>query len=247
LRQRVSARRRVRSSVSRHREGDKRRLLQNCKPTAAHAPRGQDVHLLGTRWRQEALIGVELVPHHTMEVSGPPYTRPLSHRQPTIQPEALLNRQLAGTSAGFWLGESMPPCRPRRRKFEYEMVHSEVYLNKYAVSIALFSTHACPDYSQNIYHKHRKLLFFACFRCLIFFIFPGSQLTPFAPMCGRPWQLGLPKIGPNSYNLRLLLVASPLIIGYDATALSNGESLASPAAPLHVFCHPSPSSTTRRI
>jgi len=39
----------------------------------------------------------------------------------------------AGTSAVFWLGGSMPPCRLRRRKFrkfDYDMVHSEVYLNK---------------------------------------------------------------------------------------------------------------------
>ena len=35
-------------------------------------------------------------------------------------------------------------------KFDYEMVHSEVYLNKYVVSIAPFSTPACPDCSQNI-------------------------------------------------------------------------------------------------
>ena len=35
----------------------------------------------------------------------------------------------------------MPRCRLRRRifwKFDYEMVHSEVYLNKYVVSIAPF-------------------------------------------------------------------------------------------------------------
>ena len=58
-----------------------------------------------------------------------------------------------GTSAGFWLRGSMPPCRLSRRKFrklDYEMVRSEVYLNKYAVSIAPFSTPACPDCSQNI-------------------------------------------------------------------------------------------------
>ena len=30
---------------------------------------------------------------------------------------------------------SMPPCR-LRRKFDYEIVHSGVYLNKYVVSIA---------------------------------------------------------------------------------------------------------------
>ena len=59
----------------------------------------------------------------------------------------------AGTSAGLWLGGSMPPCRLRRRKFrkfDYEMVHSEVYLNKHVVSIAPFSTPACSDCSQNI-------------------------------------------------------------------------------------------------
>jgi len=36
----------------------------------------------------------------------------------------------------------MPRCRLRRRKFrkvDYEMAHSEVYLNKYVVSIAPFS------------------------------------------------------------------------------------------------------------
>jgi len=80
-------------------------------------------------------------------------------------------------SAGLWLGESMPPCRLRRRKFDYEMVHSEVYLNKYVVSIAPFST---PPF--------RKLLFSACFRFLIFhpFFQGGGQLTPFVRMCGRP-------------------------------------------------------------
>ena len=41
-----------------------------------------------------------------------------------------------------------PTDRPR--KFDYEMVHSEVYLNKYVVSIAPFSTSAGPDCSQNI-------------------------------------------------------------------------------------------------
>jgi len=35
-------------------------------------------------------------------------------------------------------------------KFDYEMVHSEVYLNKYVVGIAPFSTPAGPDCSQYI-------------------------------------------------------------------------------------------------
>ena len=60
---------------------------------------------------------------------------------------------VTGTSAaaGFWLGRVN--CRLRWRKFwklDYEMVHSEVYLNKYVVSTAPFSTPACLDCSQNI-------------------------------------------------------------------------------------------------
>ena len=35
-------------------------------------------------------------------------------------------------------------------KFDYEMVHFEVYLNKYVVSIAPFSASACPVCSQNM-------------------------------------------------------------------------------------------------
>ena len=52
------------------------------------------------------------------------------------------------------------------------------------VSIAPFSTPACPDCPQN----SQKTVFFACFRFLIFHpFFQGGQLTPFATMCGRPW------------------------------------------------------------
>jgi len=49
----------------------------------------------------------------------------------------------------IWLGGSVLPCCLRRRKFDYEMVHSEVCLNKYVVSIAPFSTPACSSCSQN--------------------------------------------------------------------------------------------------
>jgi len=77
----------------------------------------------------------------------------------------------------------MPPCRLRQRifrKFDYEMVHSEVYLNKYVVSLAPFSTPAYPPF--------RKLLF-CTFLLFNFFhpFFSGGQLTPSAPMCRRPW------------------------------------------------------------
>ena len=43
----------------------------------------------------------------------------------------------------------LPPEAKKFRKFDYEMVHSEVYLSKCVVSIAPFSTTACPHCSQN--------------------------------------------------------------------------------------------------
>jgi len=98
-----------------------------------------------------------------------------------------VNQTNAGTSAGFWLGGSMPPCRLRRRKFwkfDYEMVHFEVYLNKYVVSIAPFSTSACPDCSQNIYINIEICSFFACFRFLIFHLFFQRGVSwPHLPLC----------------------------------------------------------------
>ena len=56
----------------------------------------------------------------------------------------------------------MPHCRLKRRKlgkFDYEMVHSEVYLNKYVVSIAPFSTPAFTSTPP----LFRKLLFWHVF------------------------------------------------------------------------------------
>jgi len=83
---------------------------------------------------------------------------------------------------------SMPPCCLRWRKFwkfAYERVHSGVYLNKYVVSIAPFYTSACLDCSQSI----QKTAFFMFSLFVFSSIFPGGgQLTPFAPMCGRPWK-----------------------------------------------------------
>ena len=66
------------------------------------------------------------------------------------------------------------------------MMHSAVHLNKYVVSIAPLSTTACPDCSQNITYTEKTDLL--CMFSLFNFssIFPGCQLTPFAPMCWRP-------------------------------------------------------------
>ena len=66
------------------------------------------------------------------------------------------------------------------------MVHSEVYLNKYVVSIAPFCTSACPDCSQNITNIENCSFFHMLSLFNISSIFPGGQLTPFAPVCGRP-------------------------------------------------------------
>jgi len=45
--------------------------------------------------------------------------------------------------------------------------------------------YTCLPWLLSKYDKHGKLLFFACFRFLIFHPFSqGGQLTP---MCGRPW------------------------------------------------------------
>jgi len=57
------------------------------------------------------------------------------------------------------------------------MVHSEVYLNKYVVSIAPFST---PVFTPPPF---RKMLFFACFHCLIFHPFSRGSADP---ICGHP-------------------------------------------------------------
>jgi len=56
------------------------------------------------------------------------------------------------------------------------MVHSEVYPSKYVVSIAPLS----PS------HIHKTALFYMFSLFNFSSIFPGGQLTPFAPMYGRP-------------------------------------------------------------
>ena len=56
------------------------------------------------------------------------------------------------------------------------MVHSDVYLTKYVVSIAPFSIHLPALIAVNIF---RKLLFFAYFRFFNFSsVFPGGSADP---------------------------------------------------------------------
>ena len=81
---------------------------------------------------------------------------------------------------------SMPPCRLRRKKFwkfDYEMVHLKYIWINNVVSIAPFSTPACLGLHLKILHKHRKLIFFACFRFLIFHPFFQKVSWPHLPLC----------------------------------------------------------------
>ena len=80
----------------------------------------------------------------------------------------------------------MPPWRLRRRKFwkfDYEMVHSEIYLNKYVVSIAPFSTPACPRLlsKYNINIENCSFCVFLIFHP--FFQGGGWVSWPYLPLC----------------------------------------------------------------
>ena len=81
---------------------------------------------------------------------------------------------LQGRPRDFGWG-SMPRCRLRRRKFlkfDYEMVHSEVYLN------------TCGQHSAVFLTSIQKTALFCMFSLFNFFIHfsMGGQLTPFAPV-----------------------------------------------------------------
>ena len=104
----------------------------------------------------------------------------------------------------IWGMGSMPPCRLRRRK-----------------SLHLPSPQTPPPLRKP---------FFACSRFLNFHpFFQGGQLTPFAPMCGRPWKdtshevdtdplpisprsfpISLPLLLPRFTHLSILLFSFPL-------------------------------------
>ena len=167
--------------------------------------------------------------------------RPVAARRTVRAVYHLLNTSLeSGSARGvrrILVRGSMPPCRLRRRKFrkfDYEMVHSEVYLNKCVVSIAPFSTPACPDCAQNI----QKTALFCMFSLFHFSsIFPGGQLTPFVPMCGRLW--GQRVVGPGRVAAVERLVLSVFTYSeHIKTSNSVGGSLESsrPPDPTRLFC-----------
>ena len=98
---------------------------------------------------------------------------------------------------------SMPLCRQRQRKFrkfDYEIVHSEVYLNKYVVCIAPFSTPACHDCSQkyNINIENCPVCMFPLFN--FSYIFQGVS-WPHLPLCADAHTnsvLNNPKLTPTA-------------------------------------------------
>jgi len=79
----------------------------------------------------------------------------------------------------------MHPCRPRQRKFrksDYEVVHSEVYLNKCAQHFAVLYT--CLSWLLSKCHINvENCSFFACFRFLIFDPFSRGVSLPYLPLC----------------------------------------------------------------
>ena len=82
------------------------------------------------------------------------------------------------------------------------MVHSEVYLNKYVVSIAPFSTPAFTPQPPPI----QKTALFACFHFLIFHHFSRGSADPICPYVQMPMghaaiELYLVPAGPTAGNL----------------------------------------------
>jgi len=81
-------------------------------------------------------------------------------------------------TAQFFTGR-MPFLPPNQQRQSTEGLMQSVYLNKYVVSIAPFSTPACPNCSQNI----QKTALFAWFRFLIFHPFLQGVSWPNLPLC----------------------------------------------------------------
>ena len=80
------------------------------------------------------------------------------------------------------------------------------YIWTNVVRIAPFSTPACPHCSQNINIENCSFCTFSLFNFSS--IFHGGQLTPFAPMCGRPCTrlfYDSPHTGPRSNRSKYLV------------------------------------------
>ena len=105
-----------------------------------------------------------------------------------------------GTSAGFWLGGSMPPCRLRQnffRKFD-EMVHSEVYLNKCGQHSAVLYT--CLPWLLSKYNINIENCSFCMFSLYNFSsIFPWGSADPICPYVRTPMPL-LPVTGKTAVH-----------------------------------------------
>ena len=89
-------------------------------------------------------------------------------------------------SAVFWLGGSMPPCRLSEENFEN--LTTKWCILKYIWINMWTAYRRCLHLPSPPPQPVQKTALFCMFSLLIFHPFSRvGQLTPFAPMCGRPW------------------------------------------------------------
>ena len=180
---------------------DGRRSVVGAGPPRQPGGRLRDLHHVGPRRRagerrrlggaveDDARVGRRLddqvgVPRGLASIAGC-----LARVQTRVGPTKICNCCHVITLPGvrrIMVRGSMPPCRLRRRKcgkFDYEMVHSEVYLSKYVVNIAPAVLYTCLH--SHPHSENRSFCMCSLFNFSSIFQ-EGGQLTPFAPMCGRP-------------------------------------------------------------
>ena len=83
---------------------------------------------------------------------------------------------------GYGVNAPLPPEAKKNLKIWLRNGAFVCWINN-VVSIAPFSTPACLGLHLKILHKHRKLIFFACFRFLIFHPFFQKVSWPHLPLC----------------------------------------------------------------
>ena len=108
------------------------------------------------------------------------------------------------------------------------MVHFEVYMNKYVVSIAPFSTPACPDCSQNI----QKTALFCMFSGFNFSsIFPGVSADPICPYVRTAMSI-IMVVGQRLRSRGKCLFSAMVygLIGFSRLTETESESWGKPAA-----------------
>jgi len=107
----------------------------------------------------------------------------------------------------------MPPCRLRQKKILKIWLRNGAF---WSISEQMCGQHSavlytCLPWLLSKYNTDiESCSFFACLRFLIFHpLFQGGQLTPFAPMCGRPWVLAFEPSGHAPALCQVILVTHP--------------------------------------